>query len=162
MPVFPHFSQQGFALFCASLLRAVDEAPQFPRVLEQEREQNRRFIKADLSSSLERYRFRCSSFPHLSQNLSGVGTCACRIYRLLDFFVSTRMAQISLDKGNPISHLLKCGFNWPPLSIPAEQPVSNSPEAVSRAGQSVLAICTQWGRMSVLFVAITLGAAPAL
>lgn len=31
------------------------------------------------------------------------------------------------------------GFNWPPLSIPAEEPVSISPEAVSRAGQ--LAAC---------------------
>ena len=26
------------------------------------------------------------------------------------------------------------GFNWPPLSIPAQEPVSRSPEAVSRAG----------------------------
>ncbi|WP_244787755.1 hypothetical protein [Cupriavidus pauculus] len=26
------------------------------------------------------------------------------------------------------------GFNWPPLSIPAQEPVSISPEAVSRAG----------------------------
>lgn len=26
------------------------------------------------------------------------------------------------------------GFNWPPLSIPAKEPVSISPEAVSRAG----------------------------
>lgn len=26
------------------------------------------------------------------------------------------------------------GFNWPPLSIPAEEPISISPEAVSRAG----------------------------
>jgi hypothetical protein len=29
------------------------------------------------------------------------------------------------------------GFNWPPLSIPAEEPVSISPEAVSRAGHGV-------------------------
>jgi hypothetical protein len=26
------------------------------------------------------------------------------------------------------------GFNWPPLSIPAEEPISISPVAVSRAG----------------------------
>jgi hypothetical protein len=26
------------------------------------------------------------------------------------------------------------GFNWPPLSIPAEEPVSISPEAIRRAG----------------------------
>jgi hypothetical protein len=33
------------------------------------------------------------------------------------------------------------GFNWPPLSIPAEQPVSISPEAVSRAGPQIAAAC---------------------
>ena len=26
------------------------------------------------------------------------------------------------------------GFNWPPLSIPASEPVSSSPESVNRAG----------------------------
>ncbi len=26
------------------------------------------------------------------------------------------------------------GFNWPPLAVPAEEPVSISPEAVRRAG----------------------------
>lgn len=31
------------------------------------------------------------------------------------------------------------GFNWPPLSIPASEPVSISPEAVSRAGPTVCA-----------------------
>ena len=31
------------------------------------------------------------------------------------------------------------GFNWPPLSIPAQEPVSISPEAVSRAG-----VCNSW------------------
>jgi len=33
-----------------------------------------------------------------------------------------------------MSHRLCAGFNWPPLSIPAQEPVSISPEAVSRAG----------------------------
>jgi hypothetical protein len=34
------------------------------------------------------------------------------------------------------------GFNWPPLSIPASEPISISPEAVSRAGPvSVTAVC---------------------
>jgi hypothetical protein len=28
------------------------------------------------------------------------------------------------------------GFNWPPLSIAAEEPVSSVPEAVNRAGPS--------------------------
>jgi hypothetical protein len=31
------------------------------------------------------------------------------------------------------------GFNWPPLSIPASEPVSISPEAVSRAGPQIAA-----------------------
>ena len=31
------------------------------------------------------------------------------------------------------------GFNWPPLSIPAEEPVSSSPVAVSRAGPHIAA-----------------------
>jgi len=30
------------------------------------------------------------------------------------------------------------GFNWPPLSIPAEEPISISPLAVSRAGVSAV------------------------
>ncbi|MNJ48227.1 hypothetical protein D3C77_434160 [compost metagenome] len=33
------------------------------------------------------------------------------------------------------------GFNWPPLSIPAEEPVSVSPEAVNRAAIAVLICC---------------------
>ncbi|MNN78808.1 hypothetical protein D3C81_1953970 [compost metagenome] len=32
------------------------------------------------------------------------------------------------------------GFNWPPLAIPAEEPISVSPEAVNRAAIAVL-IC---------------------
>lgn len=35
------------------------------------------------------------------------------------------------------------GFNWPPLSIPAEEPVSICPEAVSRAGQAIFDICVR-------------------
>ena len=31
------------------------------------------------------------------------------------------------------------GFNWPPLSVPAQEPVSISPEAVKRAGVASLA-----------------------
>ena len=31
------------------------------------------------------------------------------------------------------------GFNWPPLSIPAQEPVSISPETVSRAGPQIAA-----------------------
>jgi len=33
------------------------------------------------------------------------------------------------------------GFNWPPLSIPAEEPVSISPVAVSRTGPQIAAAC---------------------
>jgi hypothetical protein len=35
-----------------------------------------------------------------------------------------------------MSQRLKAGFNWPPLAIPAEEPVSRVPEAVSLAGPS--------------------------
>jgi hypothetical protein len=65
------------------------------------------------------------------------------IYFFLDFF-NVGGAHSSQADGRPISHLLKAGFNWPPLSIPAEQPISISPEAVSRAGPVVVgqpAIC---------------------
>lgn len=31
------------------------------------------------------------------------------------------------------------GFNWPPLSIPAEEPISICPEAVNRAGPQIAA-----------------------
>ena len=46
-------------------------------------------------------------------------------------------AQSSHAGGSPINQRLNAGFNWPPTSIPAEEPVSISPEAVSRAGPSV-------------------------
>ncbi|HDS2912566.1 TPA: hypothetical protein QIE17_003577 [Morganella morganii subsp. morganii] len=39
--------------------------------------------------------------------------------------------------GNPISQRECSGFNWPPLSIPAEQPVSISPVAFSRTGKAI-------------------------
>ena len=33
------------------------------------------------------------------------------------------------------------GFNWPPLSIAAQEPISSSPETVNRAGPVIRAIC---------------------
>ena len=45
-------------------------------------------------------------------------------------------AQASHSGGSPMSQRECAGFNWPPLSIPAEEPVSICPEAVSRAGWS--------------------------
>lgn len=35
------------------------------------------------------------------------------------------------------------GFNWPPSTIPASEPVSTSPSAVSRAGPQIAAHCTR-------------------
>jgi len=35
------------------------------------------------------------------------------------------------------------GFNWPPLSIAAEEPISISPVAVSRAGPIIFDICVR-------------------
>ena len=43
-------------------------------------------------------------------------------------------AQASHSAGIPMIQRECAGFNWPPLSIPAVEPVSSSPVAVSRAG----------------------------
>jgi hypothetical protein len=43
-------------------------------------------------------------------------------------------AQSSHSGGSPMSQRECAGFNWPPLSIPAAEPISISPDAVSRAG----------------------------
>lgn len=45
-------------------------------------------------------------------------------------------AQTSHSAGSPMSQRECAGFNWPPLSIPAEEPVSICPQAVNRAGWS--------------------------
>ncbi|MEG3175882.1 hypothetical protein U1872_06540 [Sphingomonas sp. RB3P16] len=45
-------------------------------------------------------------------------------------------AQSSHAAGSAMSQRECAGFNWPPLSIPAEKPVSRSPWTVSRAGLS--------------------------
>ena len=45
----------------------------------------------------------------------------------------TIAAQSSHAVGNPISQRLCAGFNWPPFAIAAVEPVSTSPETVSRA-----------------------------
>ena len=45
-------------------------------------------------------------------------------------------AQSSHSGGRPINQRGCAGFNWPPLVIPAEEPVSISPVAVRRAGWS--------------------------
>jgi hypothetical protein len=44
------------------------------------------------------------------------------------------MAASHQASGNPCNQRECAGFNWPPASIPAVEPVSISPEAVSRAG----------------------------
>lgn len=52
-------------------------------------------------------------------------------------------AQSSHAGGSPMSQRECAGFNWPPLSIPAEEPISISPEAVSRAGPLIAAACAK-------------------
>ena len=47
-------------------------------------------------------------------------------------------AQSSHSGGSAINQRECAGFNWPPLFVPAEQPVSISPKAVSRAGPSAV------------------------
>src|ERR1700744_974208 len=49
-------------------------------------------------------------------------------------------AQSSHSGGSAMSQRGCAGFNWPPLSIPAEEPVGISPEAVSRAGASAASV----------------------
>src|SRR5262245_42778650 len=43
-------------------------------------------------------------------------------------------AQASHTAGNPCNQRECAGLNWPPLAIPAEEPVSSQPDAVNRAG----------------------------
>ncbi len=50
-------------------------------------------------------------------------------------------AQSSHTGGSPMSQRECAGFNWPPLSISASEPVSISPEAVSRCGPVIFADC---------------------
>lgn len=46
----------------------------------------------------------------------------------------TVAAQSSHSGGSPINQRECAGFNWPPATIPAQEPVSISPEASKRAG----------------------------
>lgn len=48
-------------------------------------------------------------------------------------------AQSSHAGGSPMSQRECAGFNWPPFSIPASEPVSILPEAVSRCGPVIAA-----------------------
>lgn len=50
-------------------------------------------------------------------------------------------AQAHHSGGSPMSQRECAGFNWPPLSILASEPVSISPEAVSRVGPTRATIC---------------------
>jgi hypothetical protein len=72
-------------------------------------------------------------------------------------FSDALIAHSSQADGNPINHRLWAGFNWPPLSIPAEEPVSSSPEAVSRAGPANAATR---GSMSSLLRSVPSGLTP--
>jgi hypothetical protein len=65
--------------------------------------------------------------PHRAQHFGGKSLAGLGIDYL-------KKASVQCN-GYPISHALINGFNWPPLSIPAEEPVSISPEAVKRAGE---------------------------
>jgi hypothetical protein len=64
-------------------------------------------------------------------------------------FSNAAIAQSSQACGRPINHLLCAGSNWPPLSIPAEEPISSSPEAVNRAGWSVVTMSTVFRLLSL-------------
>ncbi|OBR52382.1 hypothetical protein A6456_10820 [Paraburkholderia tropica] len=49
-------------------------------------------------------------------------------------------AELSHSSGKPMSQRLCAGLNWPPLLIAAQDPISSSPETVSRAGSVLFAI----------------------
>lgn len=49
-------------------------------------------------------------------------------------------AQASHSAGSPMSQRECAGFNWPPLSIPAEEPVRVCPQAVNRTEPHILAV----------------------
>lgn len=55
----------------------------------------------------------------------------------------TIAAQASHSGGNPMSQRECAGFNRPPLSIPAEQPVSSAPETVIRHGPANFTCCVR-------------------
>lgn len=66
-----------------------------------------------------------------------------------DAALSSEGAARIQSKGSPINQRECAGFNWPPPSISAEEPISISPEAVSRAGplgsgsdESMIATCS--------------------
>lgn len=54
--------------------------------------------------------------------------------RLLSVDCVSVGAQASHSGGSPISQRECAGSNWPPLGIPAAEPISITPEAVNRAG----------------------------
>ncbi len=58
-------------------------------------------------------------------------------------------AQASHSGGSPMSQRECAGFNWPPLSIPAVEPVSISPVAVSRAGPVIAAVVCKFSPPSL-------------
>jgi hypothetical protein len=76
-----------------------------------------------------------------------------RIYFPFDFLNGSG-AHSSQALGSPINQRLWLGANWPPLVIPASEPVSISPEAVSRAGQSTLQTSTVLRLLSLLPAAL--------
>ena len=82
------------------------------------------FLNAPLSSSLPLNLFLSKGVEQCLHSRSAV------------FFGDEAIAASSHSGGYPINHLDMDGFNWPPLSIPAEKPICSSPEAVSLAGPS--------------------------
>ena len=69
--------------------------------------------------------------------------CPYELFRLPRVDGVTITAQSSHSDGSPISQRESAGFNWPPLVIPAEEPVSRFPEAVSLAGSTSVESCTR-------------------
>jgi hypothetical protein len=92
-------------------------------------------------------RRRAATLPAPFSAGSGAGPCAhdrpdegFRRFRIECIAIT---AQASHSGGSPMSQRECCGFNWPPLSIAAVEPISIPPEAVSRAGPQIAAACAR-------------------
>jgi hypothetical protein len=103
---------------------------------EQEIEQNFRRMKFDTHSSWLFLPILCLTnvVPHHSQDFIGVCFAYVGISSYLRPSSLLDGEHTSHCRGNPMSQRLCAGFNCPPLSIPAEDPVSSCPVAVNRAG----------------------------
>jgi hypothetical protein len=130
--VTPQASQAGCKSFRAWNKYAFRDSPPLSLELAQESEQKRRLMKSrNPSKRPASFRLRSKVFKQVShcRGSAAFALCCCRIYFFLDLDDDFG-AHSSQALGRPINQRLWDGANWPPLAIPAEEPISISPEAV--------------------------------